>query len=67
MNERNYLVSSIRTGMNHGIPGLPNWVLFEERNNRPCDRAPDRYGLCVDMVDHAGEKVFETRYSDFPW
>jgi hypothetical protein len=39
--------------------------LFEE-NNYSCENK-DRYGLCTFIDDENGNKIFKTRYSDFPW
>ena len=49
--------------------GKENFYLFEEKctaNENDCIGGLDRYGRCCYMYDK-DKKIFQVRYSDFPW
>lgn len=52
------------------ISGLPTIYIFNEKCTKNKDECPDgldRYGFCCYIYGKNNEKVFKTRYSDFPW
>jgi len=56
----------VKSGLNKGKND--NFYLFIESCSEKnyCPDGKDRYGLCCYVYD-GDEKVFKTRYSDFPW
>ena len=57
---------NVKPGLNKGKND--NFYLFTENCSEKnyCYDGKDRYGLCCYVYD-GDEKVFKTRYSDFPW
>ena len=60
--------TSLHEGLNRGIKDTNNYILFREENRTEseCYDGFDRYKGCY-FVIYRGEKVFKSRYSDYPW
>ena len=65
---KNLTGSKIKAG-NQNTDTENNIYLFQEKlySNSECNNILDRYGLCSFINDEYGNKIFKTRYSDFPW
>ena len=63
------LYGRLYEGYNINIKNKNNYYFFTEKcskNKKQCRDGLDRYGLCCFIFDDK-EKIFKTRYSDFPW
>jgi len=65
---KNVTESKIKAG-NQNTDTENNIYLFQEKlyPNSECNNTLDRYGYCSFINDEYGNKIFKTRYSDFPW
>jgi mannosyltransferase OCH1-like enzyme len=59
--------NKIKIGRNETIMNGLQIICFEEKNMPISCEQPDRYNLCSFMVDEKDERLFKTRYHDFPW
>jgi mannosyltransferase OCH1-like enzyme len=57
---------SNQTKMNYGENNNGIYLYVENCENQICYDGKDRYGYCCFIYDN-DQKVFKTRYSDFPW
>ena len=57
---------SNQSKLNYGKNNNNIYLFYENCKNQICYDGKDRYGYCCFIYDN-DEKLFKTRYSDFPW